>query len=126
MFSVTVRDHVFIAHSLKDEAFGPAQNLHGATYVIDAEFKSQKLNRNNVVIDMGLASTILAEVTSQLNYRNLDEMEVFQSQTTTAEFVAKYLFDKIQKRAASVFKGSLKVTLHESHIAWASYEGVVG
>jgi len=126
MFTVSVRDHIFVAHSLKDEVFGPAQNLHGATYVVDAEFKSPKLDRHNMVIDIGLASRILNEVASHLTYRNLDEMEEFQSQETTTEFLAKVIFDEIRKGVRSFFKGSVKVTLHESHIAWASYEGEIG
>lgn len=125
MFSVTVRDHILVAHSLGDEVFGPARNLHGATYVIDAEFKRPQLDEHSTVIDIGAASGILAEVASRLSYRNLDEMEEFRSQTTTAEFLAKYLFDEIRKRARSVFKGALKVTIHESPVAWASYEGKV-
>lgn len=125
MFSVTVRDHILIAHSLKDEVFGPAKNLHGATYIIDAEFKSLQLDKHSTVIDIGVASGILAEVTSRLNYRNLDEMEEFQSHTTTAEFLAKYLYDEIRERVKSFFRGYLKVTIHESPIAWASYEGKV-
>jgi 6-pyruvoyltetrahydropterin/6-carboxytetrahydropterin synthase len=125
MFSVTVRDHILVAHSLGDEVFGPARNLHGATYVIDAEFRSPQLDEHSTVIDIGAASRILGEAASHLNYRNLDDMEEFQSQTTTAEFLAKYLFDEIGKRARSSFKGFLKVTIHESPVAWASYEGEV-
>jgi len=130
MYSVTVRDHVMIAHSLKGEVFGPAQNLHGATYVIDAEFKRQELDENNIVIDIGLATRILHEVASQFNYRNLDELEKFQSQITTTEFLAKTIHDEISKRLTenleSPFKGTLKITLNESHVASASYEGAVG
>jgi len=125
MYSLSVRDHFFIAHSLKKEIFGPAQNLHGATFVIDVEFKRQILDQNNVVIDIGLASKVLRETISRLNYQNLDEIEDFASQLTTTEFLARYFHEQISKRIRSFFKGRLKVTLHESHLAWASYEAEV-
>lgn len=122
MYSVTVRDHIFIAHSLKKEFFGPAQNLHGTTYIIDAEFKRKKLDEHNVVIDIGQASQILKEVLSKLNFQNLDEMEEFKSVTTTTEYLAKYIHQQISKKVQPYFKGGLKVTLHESPVAWGSYE----
>ncbi len=123
MYIVTVRDHVMIAHSLQGEIFGPAQNLHGATYVIDAEFRRPDLDEHNVVIDIGLASRILAETAAKLSYRNLDEMEAFHGEITTTEYLAKYIHDRIREQVESFFKGTLKVTLNESHIASAGYEG---
>ena len=126
MYSVTVRDHAMIAHSLQGEMFGSAQNLHGATYVIDAEFRRPDLDEHNVVIDMGLASSILAEAAAQLSYRNLDDMEAFHGEITTTEFLAKYIHDRIREQVEAFFKGTLKVTLNESHIASAGYEGNIG
>ncbi|MFP4082946.1 MAG: 6-pyruvoyl trahydropterin synthase family protein [Candidatus Aminicenantes bacterium] len=125
MYSLTVRDHMFIAHSLKGEIFGPAQNLHGTTYIIEAEFKRTHLDEHNMVLDMGLASRILKEVVSGLNYRNLDEMEEFKSDITTTEYLAERIHLQIKKKVVSFFKGLLKVTLHESPEAWASYEAEI-
>lgn len=122
MYRVNVRDHMLIAHSLKSEIFGPASKLHGATYVIDAEFRTNSLDDNNVVIDIGLASRILKEVIAQFNYKNLDELREFQNQLTTTEFLAGYIHQQIKNRVSSFFKGTLKITLHESPNAWASYE----
>jgi 6-pyruvoyl-tetrahydropterin synthase len=115
-----------IAHSLKGEIFGPAKNLHGATYTIDAEFKAGELDENQVVLDIGFASETLKEVTSKLNYRNLDEVEEFSGKLTTTEFLAKYIHDEIQRRLSGIFTGTIKVTLYESPLAWASYEGDKG
>jgi 6-pyruvoyltetrahydropterin/6-carboxytetrahydropterin synthase len=125
MYSVSVRDYIFIAHSLGEDVFGPAKALHGTTYIVDAEFRKEGLDEHNVVIDIGLATRILKEVLSPLNYKNLDEMKEFRSKTTTTEFLAKHIHDRIRMRIASSFKGSLKITLHESHVAWGSYEGQV-
>jgi 6-pyruvoyltetrahydropterin/6-carboxytetrahydropterin synthase len=125
MYSLTVRDHVFIAHSLKGEVFGPAQGLHGATYVIDVEFSRQTLDRNNIVIDIGLASEILKKAVATLNYRNLDEIEEFRSRPTTTEFLAEHIHGLMARGSAGFFKGGLKVTLRESPVAWASYEAEV-
>lgn len=125
MYTVTIRDHMMIAHSLKNEAFGPAQNLHGATYVVDAEFRSDALDENNIVIDIDLATKILQKVLAPLKYQNLDEAEIFRGKLTTTEFLAKHIHDTISGEVKVSFKGSLKVTLGESHVAWASYEGAV-
>ena len=119
---MSVRDHILIAHSLSSKTFGPAQKLHGATYIIDLEFARKELDGDNIVIDIGLASRILSEVSSELNYRNLDEMEEFKYEITTTEFLARYIHEKIRIRIESIFRGFMKVTLHESHLAWASYE----
>ncbi len=112
-----------IAHSLPDPFFGPASQMHGATYVVDAEFKSTELNEHEVVIDIGVAQTVLGEVLKELNYKNLDEESQFEGQLTTTEFLAKYIHSRVGDKIKSSFHGTLKVTLGESHVAWASYEG---
>jgi len=111
-----------IAHSLPRKAFGPAQNLHGATYVVDATFMSKDLDENGVVIDMGAASNLLKSILDPLNYKNLDEMHIFKGKLTTTEYLAYFIHQEIAKALASTFTGKLKVTLGESHVAWASYE----
>ncbi|MEE9167062.1 MAG: 6-carboxytetrahydropterin synthase [Candidatus Neomarinimicrobiota bacterium] len=125
MFSVTVRDQMLVAHSLKGQVFGKARNLHGATYVVEAEFKRSELDENNTVIDMALASKILREVISPLDYQNLDDLDQFRSQTTTAEFLASYIHDEMVGRTRLHFDGRLKITLRESSQTWASFEGEV-
>jgi 6-pyruvoyl-tetrahydropterin synthase len=129
MFSVTVRDHVMIAHSFKGSVFGPAQRLHGATYVVDVEFRRRELDQDGIVVDIGAAGTTLRRVLDDLNYRNLDDIEAFAGRNTTTEFMAKVIFERL---AAAIADGAfgeagrrlegLKVTLRESHVAWASYE----
>jgi len=121
MYSVTVRSHIMIAHSLPGEFFGPAAAMHGATYVIDAEFRSEALDPHNVVVDIGAATSVLEEVARSLSYKNLDEDERFRGVLTTTEFLARFIHDEVMKRMD--FRGSLKITLHESHVAAASYEG---
>ena len=121
MFTVTVRDHMMIAHSLPDPGFGPAQNMHGATYVVDAEFSSKNLNKMNVVIDIGEATELLHNVLSTLNYKNLDEISDFENVLTTTEYLAQFVHRKISEKLPDNI--SLKITLHESHIASASYKG---
>lgn len=123
MYTVKIRQHVMIAHSLPDPAFGPAQNMHGATYVVDVCFKSKQLTEQNIVIDIGLAHDILKKVLAPINYQNLDEIPKFKGQLTTTEFLAKYIHDEVQKSVRDVFSGKIAVELGESHIAWASYEG---
>ncbi len=125
MYTVRIREHIMIAHSLAGEVFGPAQKMHGATYVTDAEFQSPTLDANNIVIDIGLAMQILKDVLAPLNYQNLDELAVFKGKVTTTEFLAKFIHEQIAKAVKGVFSGKLKVTLGESHVAWASYEGDV-
>jgi len=122
MFRLSVRDHIMIAHSLKGEVFGPARNLHGATYIVDAEFARPALDADNIVIDIGLASRVLGEVLTGLTYKNLDDIAAFAGQATTTEFLARHIHGLVAGRIAPYFKGGLKVTLRESHIAWASYE----
>ena len=122
MYSVKVRDHIMIAHSLPDPFFGPAQGMHGATYVVDVTFYSQQLNDKNVVIDIGAAHDALKETLSGLAYKNLDEHSEMQGDITTTEYLAKFIHDKVGARVATVFSGKIRVTLGESHVAWASYE----
>ena len=129
MYTVSVRDHFMIAHSFEGEAFGPAQNLHGATYVVDVELRRPKLDEDGVVVDIGLAGEVLTSVLSQLNYRNLDEESAFTARNTTTEFLAHIIFERLVKRIQDGELGpsargltSMRVTLHESHIAWAAYE----
>jgi len=130
MYSVTVRDHVMIAHSFRGAIFGPAQRLHGATYVVDVVFRRAALDADGLVVDIGLASKAVRGALAAYDYRNLDEVEAFEGQNTTTEFMAKVVFDTL---AAQIGQGALGegargldalgVTLHESHVAWAGYEG---
>jgi 6-pyruvoyl-tetrahydropterin synthase len=129
LFSITVRDHIMIAHSFRGEVFGPAQKLHGATFLVDATFRRQQLDQDNIVVDIGLATQELRLITAELNYRNLDDEPDFAGVNTSTEYLAKVIADRLAER---VHKGNLgegakglaaiSVTLHESHIAWASYE----
>lgn len=125
MFTVTIRDHVMIAHSLKSNAFGPAQNMHGATYVVDATFQSENLDENNIVIDIAIAHKVLKEVLLPINYKNLDELPQFTGILTTTEYLASYIHSKIAEQVKPVFSGNLKITLGESHVAWAGYEAKI-
>jgi 6-pyruvoyltetrahydropterin/6-carboxytetrahydropterin synthase len=129
MYSVNVRDHFMIAHSFQGAVFGPAQRLHGATYVVDLELRREALDADGIVVDIGLATEVLRTVLGELNFRNLDEESAFAGRNTTTEFMAKVVFDRIAARIAAGELGphasglaSLKVTLHESHVAWAAYE----
>ncbi|MFC0266482.1 6-pyruvoyl trahydropterin synthase family protein [Kushneria aurantia] len=130
MFSLTVRDHVMIAHSFSGEIFGPAQQLHGATYVVDVTFRRAQLDEHGLVVDIGLASQALAAVLGEINMQNLDEVEAFKGHNTTTEFMAKVIFDRLVDAITADRLGegghglsAMLITLHESHIAWASYEG---
>lgn len=125
MYTVTIRDHMMIAHSLPSKAFGPAQHMHGATYVVDAEFKSEQLDENNIVIDIDIATKKLKQALAPLKYQNLDELAQFKGKLTTTEFLARYIHQQISDEIKDSFTGSLKITLGESHVAWASYEGKV-
>lgn len=122
MFRVTVRDHIMIAHSFQGEVFGPAQRLHGATYVVDATFAATDLDADGIVVDIGLAGERLHEVLADLNYRNLDDEESFAGMNTSTEALAKVVTDRLVDRLDTGHLSSITVTLHESHIAWASYE----
>ena len=125
MYTVTIRDHMMIAHSLPSDAFGPAQRLHGATYVVDAEFKSETLDDNNIVIDIDIATKVLQAALAPLKYQNLDELPALEGKLTTTEFLARLVHDTIRQNIKDSFRGKLKITLGESHVAWASYEGEV-
>ncbi|MFG2312256.1 6-pyruvoyl tetrahydropterin synthase family protein [Streptomyces sp. NPDC048566] len=129
MFSITVRDHLMVAHSFRGEVFGPAQRLHGATFLVDATFRRPELDEDNIVVDIGLATQELGAVVSELNYRNLDSEPDFKDTNTSTEFLAKVVADRLAARvhAGGLGEGArgltgITVTLHESHIAWASYE----
>ena len=129
MFSVTVRDHMMIAHSLRGEVFGPAQRLHGATYVVDATFRRANLDADNIVVDIGRAAQELHAVVAELAYRNLDDEPALAGMNTTTEALARLVADRLAERVHAGALGEtargldgLVVTLHESHIAWASYE----
>jgi 6-pyruvoyltetrahydropterin/6-carboxytetrahydropterin synthase len=133
MYTVCVRGHVMIAHSFKGELFGPAQRLHGATYVVDVEFRTPELGREGVVIDIGRATLALNAVLEELNFKNLDDEPAFTNQNTTTEFLSRAIFDRMVGRLDSGELGpgaerlsSLRVALHESHVAWAAYEGSLG
>jgi 6-pyruvoyl-tetrahydropterin synthase len=128
MFKVTIRDHIMIAHSFTGEVFGPAQQMHGATFVVDASFASPELDENGIVVDIGLASARLRAVLADLNYRNLDEDPALAGQNTTTEVLARVIADRLADSAKAGDLGpsgpglaAIEVTLHESHIAWASY-----
>ncbi|MDT5035137.1 MAG: hypothetical protein QOE03_322 [Micromonosporaceae bacterium] len=129
MFSVTVRDHMMIAHSFRGAVFGPAQRLHGATYVVDATFRRAELDADNLVIDIGLAAQELHAVLGELSYRNLDAEAAFAGMNTSTEALARVIADRLADRvhAGALGDGArglagITATLHESHIAWASYE----
>ena len=132
MYSVTVRDHMMIAHSFRGEVFGPAQRLHGATYVVDVELSRADLDADGIVVDIGRAGDTLKRLLADLNFRNLDEVPAFAGRNTTTEFLARHVFNGIVSAidAGELGPGasaveSLKVTLHESHVASASFEGRV-
>ncbi|MFJ8914007.1 6-pyruvoyl trahydropterin synthase family protein [Amycolatopsis sp. NPDC102389] len=129
MFSITVRDHVMVAHSFRGEVFGPAQALHGATFLVDATFRRSELDADNIVVDIGKATEELKAVLADLNYRNLDDVPEFAGINTSTEFLAKVIADRLAGRvhAGALGEGArglegLTVSLHESHVAWASYE----
>ncbi len=129
MFGVTVRDHVMIAHSFRGEVFGPAQRLHGATYVVDATFRRAHLDADGIVVDIGLATKELGAVLADLDRRDLDDEPAFAGVNTSTEFLAKVIADRLAERvhAGALGRGArdlagITVVLHESHVAWASYE----
>ncbi|HVK28058.1 MAG TPA: 6-carboxytetrahydropterin synthase [Nocardioides sp.] len=134
MFRVTVRDHIMVAHSLQGEVFGPAQRLHGATFVVDATFAGPELDADGILVDIGRATEVLHEVLGRLHYRNLDDERAddevgLAGQNTSTEVLARWVADRLADRATAGDLGpggraltGLQVTLHESHVAWASYE----
>lgn len=129
MFSVTVRDHMMVAHSLRGEVFGPAQRLHGATYVVDVTFRRQALDADGVVVDIAAAAAQVGEVVAELSYRNLDAEPTLSAVNTTTEVLAQVVADRLVQRVhdgrlgpSALGLSGIHVTLHESHIAWAGYE----
>ncbi|MGP8303734.1 6-pyruvoyl trahydropterin synthase family protein [Streptomyces inhibens] len=129
MFSITVRDHLMVAHSFRGAVFGPAQRLHGATFIVDATFRRAELDADNIVVDIGLATQELGGVVGELNYRNLDDEPAFAGINTSTEALAQVIADRLADRihAGNLGEGAreltgISVTLHESHIAWATYE----
>ena len=132
MYSLNVRDHFMIAHSFTGEAFGPAQRLHGATYVVDATFRRAELDADGLVVDIALAGEQLRAVLDRMNYRNLDDDPAFEGKNTTTEFLAREIFERLREalhegRLGEGAKGveSIRVRLNESHVAWGSYESSV-
>ena len=132
MYSVNTRDHFMIAHSFRGEMFGPAQRMPGATYVVDVEYRRPELDGDGVVVDIGRAGEVLREVLAELNYRNLDEVPAFRGSNTTTEFLAREIFERIAGRlragdfgAGAAGIASMRVVLHESHVAWAAYESAL-
>lgn len=122
MYFVKIRESIMIAHSLKNPFFGPAQNVHGATYVVDVSFKSEQVDEHNVVIDIGLAHEIVKKILKKLNYQNLDDLVIFKGKLTTTEFIAKHIFDEVSAEVNSTFSGKIGVSIKETPSAWAGYE----
>ena len=128
MYSIKVRENILIAHSLPGDVFGPAQNMHGATYLVDAEFFTDKLNKYNIIMDLGVVTTILKETLKVYNYKNLDEVEEFKDIITSTEFLAKNICDKILNKLKIDYPNDyrilkkIKISLQESNVAWATYE----
>ena len=132
MYRLNVRDHFMIAHSFNGEIFGPAQRMHGATYIVDLEMRREVLDADGLIVDIGLASQTLNKVLAEFNFENLDEIPEFKGKNTTTEFMAEIIFNRMIDQIKSGNLGpsasglsSLRITLHESHVAWASYEGDV-
>jgi len=132
MHSVEVRDHIMIAHSFRGAVFGPAQKMHGATFVVDAAFQAETLDENGIVIDIGRAHEVLKEVLAPLGFQNLDDLPEFAGKNTTTEFLTRHIFDKLAEAARADRLGrpgselaSIRVTLHESHVARAWYEAAI-
>lgn len=132
MYSLCVRDHIMIAHSLHGEVFGPAQRLHGATFVVDCEFRRDELDEDGLVVDIGKAARVLHGLLADINYRNLDDEPAFTGRNTTTEVLAREIFERMAARIAAGELGagagglsSLRVVLSESHVAWAAYEGAL-
>ena len=132
MYSVSVRDHFMIAHSFTGAVFGPAQRLHGATYIVDVEFRRAELDSDGIVVDIGRATEVVRAILGALSFQNLDEVPEFKGRNTTTEFLARIVFDRV---VFAISRGALgaqasgmatiRVTLHESHVASASYDGAL-
>jgi 6-pyruvoyltetrahydropterin/6-carboxytetrahydropterin synthase len=131
MFALTVRDHIMVAHSFRGEIFGPAQKLHGATFIVDLELRRQALDADGLIADIGALTQLLHQVLEPLNYRNLDEVPEFKGKNTTTEFLAKTIYERVRSRILEGALGpdtgfhSLRVSLGESHVAWASFDGPI-
>ena len=132
MYSITVRNNILIAHSLPGEVFGPAQNMHGATYIVDAEFYSKEVNKYNIIMDLGVVTDILTDTLKFYSYKNLDEVEDFKGVITSTEFLAKDIYDRICSKLKEDYYDDykslhkIKIILTESNVAWASYEKEIG
>ena len=132
MYSITVRNNILIAHSLPGEVFGPAQNMHGATYIVDAEFYSKEVNKYNIIMDLGVVTDILTDTLKFYSYKNLDEVEDFKGIITSTEFLAKDIYDRISLKLKEDYYDDykslhkIKIILTESNVAWASYEKEIG
>jgi 6-pyruvoyl-tetrahydropterin synthase len=132
MFSLTVSDHVMIAHSFRGEIFGPAQRLHGATYAVELELRRRELDGDGLIVDIGLLRQLLRKVLEEFEYRNLDDLPAFTGRNTTTEFMARVVFDRTAKQIAAGVLGpaapfaGMKITLRESPVAWAAYEAPLG
>ena len=128
MYSITVRNNILIAHSLPGDVFGPAQNMHGATYIVDAEFFAENVNKYNIIMDLGVVTNILGEVLKFYSYKNLDELEEFKGVITSTEFLAKNIYERISAKLKKDFYDDyqslykIKITLTESNVAWATFE----
>lgn len=133
MFALTVRDHIMVAHSFRGEIFGPAQKLHGATFIVDLELRREALDADGLIADIGALTQLLHQVLEPLNYRNLDDVAEFSGKNTTTEFLAKAIHERVRNRILEGALGpdtgrafhSLRVSLGESHVAWASFDGPV-
>jgi 6-pyruvoyl-tetrahydropterin synthase len=122
MYFVKIRESMMIAHSLKDPFFGPAQNVHGATFVVDVTFKTKTINQHNVVIDIGVAHKVVKDILSKLDYQNFDDLDVFKGKLTTTEFIARYIYDEVSLSVKSYFEGKINVSIKENPNAWAGFE----
>ena len=128
MYSIKVRENILIAHSLPGEVFGPAQNMHGATYLVDVEFFTDKLNEYNIIMDLGVVTTILKDTLKVYNYKNLDEVDEFKDIITSTEFLAKNICENILNKLQNLYPDDykilkkIKISLQESNVAWATYE----
>ena len=125
MFTVAVKDHVMIAHSFRGDVFGPAQRLHGATFVVTAEFRAEQLDPNGIVIDIGAAHDYLRAVLDPLRYQNLDDIPEFSGTNTTTEVLAQFVHTGLAGKLAGQFRGALRVVLEESHVAWGAFDGPI-
>jgi 6-pyruvoyl-tetrahydropterin synthase len=122
MYFVKIRESMMIAHSLKDPFFGPAQNVHGATFVVDVTFKTKTLNQYNVVIDIGVAHKVVKDILSKLDYQNFDDLDVFKGKLTTTEFIARYIYDEVSLSVKTYFDGKINVSIKENPNAWAGFD----